>query len=80
MLCGCSDVQLSSGGELLHAGLCSCTHGERWQPHQRSPVGQRETDDTRVGGTDERELAESKLEHVDLEGEKSGEILRIERY
>ena len=38
------------------------------------------TDDARVGGTDEQELAEYKLEHVDLEGaEKSGEILRIER-
>ena len=33
----------------------------------------------RVGGTDEQELAEYKLEHVDLEGaEKSDEILRIE--
>ena len=57
-----------------------CTHGERWQPQQRSPVEKRETDDARVGVTDEWELAEYKLEHVDLEGaEKSGEILRIER-
>ena len=79
-MCGCSDVQLSSGCELLHAVLCSCTRGEGWQPQQRSPVDQRETDDVRVGGTDEWELAEYKLEHVDLEGaEKSGEILRIER-
>ena len=34
-----------------------------------------------MGGTDERELAEYKLGHVNLEGaEKSGEIRRIERY
>ena len=79
-MCSCSDVHLSSGGELLRAGLCSCMHGERWQPQQRSPVEQRETDDARVVGTDERELAEYKLEHVDLEGaEKSDEMLRIER-
>ena len=31
--------------------------GGRWQDQQRSPVEQRETDDARVGGTDERELA-----------------------
>ena len=43
-------------------------------------VEQREMSHARVGGTDERELAEYKLEHVDLEGaEKSGEILIIER-
>ena len=78
--CGCGDVQLSSRGELLHSGLCSCMHGERWQLQQRSPVEERETDDARVGGTDERELAEYKLEHVDLEvAEKGDEILRIER-
>ena len=60
----------------MHAGLCSCTHGEGWQPQQQSPVEQRETDDERVGGADEWEVAEYKLEHVDLEGaEKSGEIL-----
>ena len=43
-------------------------------------VEQQETSHARVGGTDERELAEYKLELVDLEGaEKSGEILRIQR-
>ena len=47
---------------------------------QRSSIG-RQTSHARVGGTDERELAEYKLGHVNLEGaEKSGEILRIERY
>ena len=41
----------------------------------------RQTSHARVGGTDERELAEYKLGHVNLEGaEKSGKILRIERY
>ena len=41
-------------------------------------VEQQETSHARVGGTDELELAEYKLELVDLEGEeKSGEILRI---
>ena len=56
------------------ANVCNPSNG------QRSSSG-RQTSHARVGGTDERELAEYKLGHVNLEGaEKSGEILRIERY
>ena len=30
-------------------GIYSCTHGERRQPQQRSPVEQQETDESREG-------------------------------
>ena len=56
------------------ANACNPSNG------QRSSSG-RQMSHARVGGTDERELAEYKLGHINLEGaEKSGEILRIERY
>ena len=81
---GSSGASVRSGVVLVRCccmrGIYSCMHGERRQPQQRSPVEQRETDESREGWGNRWTGVEYKLRHENLEGaEKSGEIQRTER-